>query len=80
MAHTVGEALIGMGGDTYWQLIQLSKCSTDEQALPGTCEDGQHLCKSSSASSTSQLHSKMVSAMGPITILLVFRMTALPLV
>lgn len=28
MAHTVGEALAGMGGDTYWQLIQLSKCTT----------------------------------------------------
>lgn len=80
MTHTVGETLVGTAGDTYWQLTQLSKCSTDEQALPGAHEDGQHLCKSALASSTSQLHSKMVSAVDPISMLLLFRMTALPLV
>lgn len=80
MTHTAGETLAGMAGDAYWQLIQLSKGSTDEQALPGAQEDEQHLRRSSLASSTSQLHSKLVSVLDPKSTLLLFRMTVLPLV
>lgn len=76
ITHTVEETLVDMEGYTYWQVIQLSERSTDERALPGAHEVGQHLCTSSLASSTAQLHRKMVSAADPTSTLFVFRMAA----